>query len=157
MVRLFHSTFTPLLVLFLLFSTTAFSLVPATDDLGQADSSVAVSMPSEVDTSMVYQVVDTYAEFPGGDKAMQRFIYQNLTYPVVARNKNIQGRVFVMFTVGTDGSLCDIKVSQHNNPHPFLQAEALRLVKSMPKWTPAKVKGVNVKVSYTIPINFALK
>ena len=75
---------------------------------------------------------------------------QKLKYPEAAQKKKIEGRVIVRFVVKRDGAIDDIKVD------PFLDQEAMHLVKSMPKWTPGSQFGLPVNVLYTLPINFKL-
>ena len=97
-------------------------------------------------------------QFPGGDKALKEFIQKNLRYPTEAMKKGIQGRVIVTFNVETDGSITDAKVVKAVDS--LLNNEALRIVKSMPKWQPggmmSKGKTVLTKYKYTIPVIFKL-
>ena len=90
--------------------------------------------------------------FPGGKNAFSHYILHNLKYPVKAEEKGIQGRVVVGFDVETDGSITHVRVVK--SAHKLLDAEALRLVKSMPKWIPAKENGVLVVSNYNLPIFF---
>ena len=96
---------------------------------------------------------------PGGDKALKEFIQKNLRYPTEAMKKGIQGRVIVTFNVETDGSITDAKVVKAVDS--LLNNEALRIVKSMPKWQPggmmSKGKTVLTKYKYTIPVIFKLE
>ena len=103
----------------------------------------------------VYIIVEQMPIFPGGDEALRNFVTNNVQYPEEASKKGIFGRVFVSFVIAKDGSVQDVKVARAINP--LLDAEAIRVVKSMPKWTPGQHRGKPVKVSYTIPINFSLK
>ena len=97
-------------------------------------------------------------QFPGGDKALLEYIKKNLRYPTEAMTKCIQGRVIVSFNVETDGSITDAKVVKAVDS--LLNDEALRIVKSMPKWKPggmmSKGKTVLTRCKYTIPIIFKL-
>ena len=97
-------------------------------------------------------------QFPGGDKALKEFIQKNLRYPTEAMKKGIQGRVIVTFNVETDGSITDAKVVKAVDS--LLNNEALRIVKSMPKWKPgemmSKGKTVLTRCKYTIPVIFKL-
>lgn len=103
----------------------------------------------------VFIIVEEMPVFPGGDEALRNFVANNVNYPDEAYKKGIAGRVFVCFVIDKDGSVTDAKIARSINP--LLDQEALRVVRSMPKWKPGKHKGVAVKVSYTIPINFALE
>lgn len=105
-------------------------------------------------TDKIYVVADSDAEFPGGTEALATFLSDNLKYPEDAQYNGIAGRVFVQFIINRDGSISDIEIMR--NVHPSLDAEAIRLVESMPKWTPAKVKGVAVRSYFYLPIAFKL-
>lgn len=103
----------------------------------------------------VYFIVEEMPIYPGGDKALREFITNNVKYPEIAQKEGIQGRVYVTFVVDVDGSIS--KASIARGVDPSLDKEALRVVNSLPAWTPGKEKGKPVKVSYTVPISFALK
>lgn len=94
-------------------------------------------------------------EFPGGDKAIFQFLAKTIKYPLVAAEGGIQGKVFVGFVILEDGTISDVSVVK--SVHPLLDAEACRVVKAMPKWIPGQQDGKPVRVSYTMPINFALE
>jgi TonB family protein len=99
--------------------------------------------------------VDVNPEFPGGQNAMMRFIYDNLRYPIEAMTQGIQGRVTVVFTIKSDGNVDNVKT--HKSADPLLDAEAERVVKAMPAWTPGKHKGSTVAVRFILPIVFQMK
>lgn len=103
----------------------------------------------------VYDVVEQMPEFPGGMPAMIEFLQTNLNYPKDAKKQKVGGRVLVMFVVETDGSMSNVRVAK--KVFPSLDAEALRVVKAMPKWNPGKEKGKPVRVNFTLPIVFSLK
>lgn len=90
--------------------------------------------------------------FPGGMAALMKYIKDNLRYPEICREGAAMGRVHVVFIVNEDGSLSDIKVIRSISPE--LDKEAIRVVKSMPKWNPAKQNGKAVKMKYVVPVNF---
>ena len=94
-------------------------------------------------------------EFPGGMEGILGYIAKNIKYPEEAQKKGIKGRVVVQFIVNTDGHLSDFEILRGVDPQ--LDAEALRVVKSMPKWTPGKDKGQVVPVYYTLPVIFELQ
>lgn len=97
----------------------------------------------------------TPAAYPGGAEAMQKYIVGNMKYPAQAKDNGIEGDVPVAFTVKPDGSLGTIKIVRMVDPD--LETEAIRLVKGMPKWTPAKNdKGAAVESSTQITISFQL-
>ena len=109
------------------------------------------------DTSQgrIYEVVEEPCRFPGGDVALLKFLSDNIKYPEEALKAGIQGRVTAMFVINEDGSVGDVEIVR--SFHPSLNAEAIRVVKSMPKWTPARHDGKPVKVRYTVPITFSLQ
>jgi len=103
----------------------------------------------------VYTVVEEMPEFPGGVQALRNFLAQAVKYPAEAVRKGIQGKVYVTFVVDKDGSTKNAKIAR--GVDPALDAEALRVVSSLPKWMPGKQKGQAVAVQYTVPINFKLE
>lgn len=107
------------------------------------------------DPSRVFDVVEEMPKFPGGDEGMMQFLNSEVKYPKEALEKGTQGRVVVTFIVNTDGSVSDPKVVKSVNP--ALDAEAIRVVNAMPKWTPGKQNGHTVRVKFTIPVTFRLK
>lgn len=97
---------------------------------------------------------DTAASFPGGKKAQDEFIAKNLVYPEMARENGVEGVVTVSFTVKADGSVGNIKIKRMIDPD--LEAEAIRIVKKMPAWTPATKDGKAVDSTVDIPFTFRL-
>ena len=117
--------------------------------------SFAQQKPVEkVDSDGVYLMPDQLPEFPGGLQAMMKFLSTNIKYPVEAQKKGISGRVIVQFVIMEDGTLDQAKVIR--GVDPLLDEEALRVVKSMPKWKPGMDRGEAVKVRFTAPIMFNL-
>ena len=102
----------------------------------------------------VYVVVEQMPSFPGGDSALLKYLLANVKYPVPALKAQKQGRVMVRFTVEKDGAISDVKVAR--SVTPSLDAEAVRVVKAMPKWTPGKQDGQLVRVRYNVPVSFKL-
>ena len=103
----------------------------------------------------VYDAVEQMPEFPGGMPAMIEYLQNNLMYPKDAIKQQVGGRVMVMFVVETDGSLSNVRVAR--KVFHSLDTEAVRVVKSMPKWKPGKEKGRLVRVNYILPVVFSLK
>ena len=99
-------------------------------------------------------VVEQMPEFPGGMPELWKFLSMNVKYPAEAMKTGIQGRVLVRFIVEKDGSITEVEVIKKVNEH--LDAEALRVVNAMPKWTPGKHKGAVVRTKFTLPITFRL-
>lgn len=106
------------------------------------------------DPNKIYDNVEVLPEYPGGSAAMMRYLAQNVKYPQAAQENGRQGKVVVQFVVDTDGSIINAHVL--TSVDPDLDKEALRVIKSMPRWTPGKQKGKPVRVKYTVPVNFRL-
>ena len=100
-------------------------------------------------------VVEDMPAFPGGMEAMSQFISSNIKYPADAKKQKVDGRVLVKFVVEKDGSITEVKVIKP--AFPSLDAEAIRVVKAMPKWKPGYQNGQAVRVQFAMPINFSLK
>ena len=137
------------------------------DEETQLDEVVAVAHPvtqekpvkpspkhSVMQNSEVFIVVEQMPEYPGGMGELMKFLGRNLKYPAEAHKNNIQGRVIVQFTVMKDGSIADMNVKR--SVHPLLDAEAIRILSTMPKWKPGTQRGEAVNVRYTIPVTFRL-
>lgn len=103
---------------------------------------------------MVFDVVEVMPQFPGGQIAMMKYIMENMKYPKQAMKEGIQGRVTVRFIVEKDGSISDVRPVL--SVHPLLNKEAVRVVESMPKWTPGKQNGKPVRVRFNLPVMFKL-
>lgn len=103
---------------------------------------------------IVFDVVEVMPQFPGGQIAMLKYIMENMKYPEQAMKEGIQGRVAVRFIVEKDGSISDVKPIL--SVHPLLNKEAVRVVESMPKWTPGKQNGKPVRVRFNLPVMFKL-
>ena len=103
---------------------------------------------------MLFSVVEVMPQYPGGQIAMMKYIMENMKYPEQAMKKGIQGRVAVSFIVEKDGSISDVKPI--HSVHTLLDKEAVRVVKSMPKWSPGKQNGKPVRVQLIVPIMFKL-
>ena len=121
------------------------ALAPVTED-GLAP--VAQDDPDE----KVYDITEMMPEFPGGNEAMMDYLKKNIKYPESAKKSGKKGRVIVQFTIGSDGGVRDVKVRRGVDPD--IDKEAVRVVSSMPKWTPGKQDGKPVAVKYTLPILF---
>lgn len=103
----------------------------------------------------VFMVAEQMPEFPGGMKELLKFLQNNLKYPENAMKNNVQGRVIVQFVVEKDGTLTEFKVARSVDPD--LDAEALRVLQTMPKWKPGMQRGKIVRVKFTVPVSFKLQ
>ena len=101
-------------------------------------------------------LVEKMPEFPGGQRALFKYIAENLHYPAIAQKNGIQGKVVCQFIVNTDGSISDVVVVRSAGD-PSLDKEAIRLIKSMPKWNPGMLGDKLVRVKYSVPVNFRLE
>jgi len=103
----------------------------------------------------IFTVVEEQPGYPGGEEARISYLQQNIKYPEEAKELGIQGKVFVTFVVEVDGSITDVRVLRGIGGG--CDEEAIRVVKSMPKWVPGKQRGVPVRVQFNLPIKFTLQ
>ena len=96
------------------------------------------------------------AGFPGGHEAMNKFLRNNLVYPQTAIEMNLQGKCYVQFVVDVDGSISNVKIKRGVPDCPECDKEAIRVVKSMPKWNPGKLNSKPVGSSINLPIIFKM-
>lgn len=96
--------------------------------------------------------VESMPSFPGGDIELFKYLKKNIRYPSAAQMSGIHGRVICQFLVDKDGSIKEITVIR--GVDPILDAEAVRVLQSMPRWIPGKQRGKEVSVKYTLPIRF---
>ncbi len=109
----------------------------------------------EEEQPMTMAMVEQKPQFAGGEAEMYKWLSANIVYPPAAAEEGVSGRVVVEFVVGKDGSITNVRVVRPR--HPALDKEALRVVKSMPKWIPGRNNGQPVKVTYTLPVTFKLQ
>lgn len=116
---------------------------------------VKIEEEEEEEETQIFTVVENDPEFPGGQDAMYKYLGQNIKYPQLARDNNITGTVYVTFVVERDGSITGCKVLRDIGGG--CGQEAIRVVKSMPKWTPGKQRGKAVRVQFNLPVRFNLR
>lgn len=131
-----------------------------TDDLNvvrehKEEIIVEEKKPEPVDDNRVFDVVEQKPQFPGGEAALLKYVSEHIRYPAMAQENNIQGRVVVQFVVTKTGAVGEVKVVRGKDPD--LDKEAVRVVKSLPKFVPGKMNGHAVNVWYTLPIQFKLQ
>ena len=119
------------------------------------DSSAQKVVTSAASDNRTFDVVEQMPEFPGGMKECLNFLARNVKYPTQAQEAGKQGRVIVQFIVQKDGSLSDVHVLRPVDP--WLDAEAIRVIGTMPKWKPGMQDGQAVAVKFTLPVTFALE
>ena len=119
----------------------------------EADEDVIIEIIEEEEEE-AFMIVEQMPEFPGGELGLVKFIQNNVKYPALAKEYNITGRVYVSFVVDKSGQVTKVKLVRGVDKN--LDAEALRVVKSLPKYKPGKQRGKAVRVMYTIPITFSL-
>jgi protein TonB len=117
-----------------------------------------VDIPDEViEEPQIFTIVEENPEFPGGEKALFAYLSKNTNFPPIAKDAGIQGIVYVQFVVMEDGKINPDMVEILRGVHPALDQEAIRVVKSMPSWSPGKQRGKPVRVYYKLPFRFTLK
>ena len=137
--------------------TNEVGIINAEDNANKAQEEftrVVVDEEEVEEEEEVFLVVEEDPDFPGGLGALSQFIADNIKYPELAKQNNITGRVFVSFVVEKDGSVGQVKVLRDIGGG--CGAEAVRVVKSMPKWKPGKQRGKPVRTQFNLPVNFEL-
>jgi len=120
------------------------------EPVGNAD----VKNVTEATDNQVFTAVEIQPEYPGGEAGLAKFLQKNIRYPSIAKENNIQGKVYIQFVVERDGSLTDIKVIRE--PGSGTGDEAVRVLKISPHWKPGVQNGKPVRVQFTLPVNFSL-
>jgi protein TonB len=131
----------------------------AIEDMGEVvevTDNANIVVEDVVEEETVFQVVEQQPEFPGGMKALMKYLQENINYPRVSRDNNSQGRAFIRFVVNTDGSIQGVEVLKSSGDM-YLDKEAVRVVSGMPKWKPGRQSGKNVRVYFTLPVVFRLQ
>lgn len=118
----------------------------------EIDRETDISQSGNKEYSM--SVIEQKPEFPGGESALYEYLSSHINYPAQAAEEGVQGRVIVQFTITKTGKIENVSVVRGR--HPALDKEALRVVKSMPNWTPGRQDGRAVNVQHTLPITFRL-
>ena len=115
-----------------------------------------ISVAENEEDTTIYTVVERMPEFPGGQQALFKFLSSHVKYPKDAQKEGIEGRVICQFVVNTDGKIVNIEVIRSSG-NISLDAEAVRVIESMPRWIPGIIKDEPVRVKYTVPVNFKLR
>ena len=114
-----------------------------------------IVVQARTEENKVFDVVDQMPSFPGGSSSLMKYLSSQIKYPVVAEENGVEGKVVCSFVVGTDGSITDVRVVR--SVDPSLDKEAVRVLRSMPKWEPGLKNGKTVRVRYTVPVAFRLR
>lgn len=132
--------------------------VKGNDEVHGADiadvKQVVVQAPKQVEAEKIYDVVEQQAQFVGGEKAMYKWLQNNMRYPVISQENGVQGKVFVRFVVSETGKITNARVVRSLDP--YTDKEAVRCIEAMPRWNPGKMNGSAVKSYYVLPITFKL-
>lgn len=132
--------------------------VPVVFRLGDKGETAPPPQPlpkkGEPNANGVFEIVENMPEFPGGQEALMRFLADGINYPADAKEKQVQGRVIVQFVVQADGSVTDPRIVR--SVFPSLDEEAIRVVKTLPKWKAGMQRGVAVPTKFTVPVQFRL-
>lgn len=137
--------------------THELGIVDAGDDANKAQEEIVViesTGEEEVKEDVIFQFVEEYPSFPGGDEALYKYLGENIKYPELARTNGITGKVYIGFVVEKDGSITKATIKREIGGG--CGAEALRVVKGMPKWKPGKQSGKAVRTEFTLPVDFQL-
>lgn len=134
------------------------TIIASTEDTGEVIeitdvANVVVEEPEKEEE--IFQVVEAMPEFPGGMAELMKYLQKSIKYPSISQENGVQGRVIVQFVVNKDGSIVDPVVIR--SVDPYLDKEALRVVKAMPKWKPGEQRGKTVRVKFTLPVQFRLQ
>ena len=118
-------------------------------------SDIDFDTENKIDNEQIFYAVERKPVFPGGERALRRYIAQHIQYPVMAQENEIEGTVTVMFVVGEHGEVYNVRVIR--GVDPLLDSEAVRVVRSLPRFKPGMNNGQPVKVWFTLPIVFKLQ
>ena len=109
------------------------------------------------DENKIYVGVEEQPQFPGGERELLKYVRDNLKYPTISQENNIQGTVVIRFVVNKQGEVSNVEVLQNRGADAACEREAIRVVQSMPRWIAGKQNGVPVNVYYTLPIVYRLQ
>lgn len=105
---------------------------------------------------LVYDIVDEPAQFPGGIQALKNYLAENITYPQIAVDKGLQGKCYIQFVVSETGTIEHVEVKKGVRKCKVCDQEAVRVIKSMPKWEPGTINGKPVNSTFSVPVSFKL-
>jgi protein TonB len=143
------------------FVSTLILLTTSIVSFGQSEKVVVETAEGTIITTQevdgeIFTIVDEPAKFPGGMPALREYLSRNIKYPQSAVDKNREGKCYIEFVVSEDGTITRIKVKKGVRKCRECNAEAVRVIKEMPKWEPGKVNGKPVNSTFSLPISFKL-
>lgn len=126
------------------------------DETTEVEEYIAIEEEEEVvEEAQIFTVVESMPEYVGGMNKLYAFLNNNIKYPVMAKESGIQGKVYITFVVEKDGNITDVRILRGIGGG--CDEEAVRVVSSMPRWTPGKQRGKPVRVQYNLPVRFTLQ
>lgn len=152
--RWLYLTVLPLLAVIFLTVSCRYGDKNPSEGKDNKDSTNQTSVNTTQEENTVFETADVMPVFGNKEKDLAGYLSKEIKYPKEAREKGIQGKVFVAFTVNENGNVSDAYISKSANP--ILDAEALRVVNKMPAWQPGKIKEKAVKVKIILPVSFKL-
>ncbi len=133
-----------------------FSLVLSAQNTAEDNTALPPVPMDEAAQEETFVIVEQMPEFPGGQAALMKYLSSNIKYPDECRKMGIEGKVYVKFVVDKTGSITDTKLLRGVPDGKLLENEAIRVIKTMPKWNPGNQSGKPVSVYFTLPISFKL-
>jgi len=133
-----------------------FSLVLSAQNTAEDNTAFPPVPMDEAAQEETFVIVEQMPEFPGGQAALMKYLSSNIKYPDECRKMGIEGKVYVKFVVDKTGSITDTKLLRGVPDGKLLENEAIRVIKTMPKWKPGNQSGKPVSVYFTLPISFKL-
>ncbi len=132
--------------------------IPSDEPVSLQDNPIAVDIPlgpESIESDIPWVHVEKMPQFPGGQTALLRFLSEKIVYPDFASQIGISGRVMVEFIIEKDGSISSVKLAK--GVDQLLDAEAIRVINTMPRWIPGEQNGRRVRVKLNLPVNFVLR
>jgi periplasmic protein TonB len=143
------------IMMFFYFLSTSIAMAQVTDTLINETKTDTIASADKLKNTSILTIAEQMPTYPGGEDAMYEFLGSKIMYPKYAKENNITGTLIITFVVESDGSITDVRALKDIGGG--CGEEAIRVVKSMPKWTPGKQNGELVRVQYNLPIRFTLE
>lgn len=143
-------------LLFFVCLFSSFSLFSQNEMFAEPAATVVPPSSNESDAITIYTFVEEEATFPGGMSALSKFLGENIKYPQRAVDERISGRLYIQFVVDSEGYIDAVKVKKGVSGCPECDQEAVRVVKMMPQWKPARNNNKAVASYFNLPVTFVL-